>query len=159
MGFDAEIDYVKQTRKIPNTVTEEEVDWTGPFTKTITSKSYTDGYSKVTADFPVVKTLTASGAGGGGVSIENQTGGEANAKKGKSGSKKKDWKNPYDKHYNTLEQINEALREREKLERRYQRLLEQSDTKGGDLVKNAEQQIEKAEDEIALNKKLNSLRA
>jgi hypothetical protein len=77
-------------------------------------------------------------------------------KDGGGGSKKKDWENPYDKHYNTLEQINEALREREKLERRYQRLLERSNTKGGDLVKNAEQQIEKAEDEIALRKKLRS---
>jgi hypothetical protein len=160
MGFDAEIDYVEQTRKIPNTVTEEEVDWTSPFTKTITSRSYTNGYSEVTADFPVVKTLTASGAGGGGVSIGNQTGGKANAKKGKSGgSKKKDWKNPYDKHYNTLEQINEALREREKLERRYQRLLEQSGTKGSDLVKNAEQQIAKAEEEVRIREKLRSARA
>ena len=83
------------------------------------------------------------------------------AKKSSSGgkSKEKDWENPYDKHYNTLEQINEALREREKLERRYQRLLEQSNTKGSDLVKNAEQQIAKAEEEVALREKLRSQRA
>jgi hypothetical protein len=90
--------------------------------------------------FPVVETLTASGAGGGGVSTENVDGGNANAKKGKkSGSKSEKYKNPYDKQYNSLEEINEALRERERLERRYQRLLDQSNTKGSNLVKNAEE--------------------
>lgn len=64
-------------------------------------------------------------------------------KKGKKGggSKKKDWENPYDKHYNTLEQINEALREREKLERRYQKLLEKQGTLATNLIANSEKEL------------------
>jgi hypothetical protein len=41
-----------------------------------------------------------------------------------SSSKKENWENPYDKFHNTLEQINDTIREREKLERRYQSLLD-----------------------------------
>ena len=59
----------------------------------------------------------------------------------KGGSKKKDWKNPYDKHYNALEQINEALREREKLERRYQKLLEKQGTLATNLIANSEKEL------------------
>ena len=33
-----------------------------------------------------------------------------------------EWKNPYDEQYNTLEEINEKLREREKLEKKLQLL-------------------------------------
>ena len=36
-----------------------------------------------------------------------------------------EWKNPYDKQYNTIEQINEELRKREVLEKNFQRLQDQ----------------------------------
>jgi hypothetical protein len=38
------------------------------------------------------------------------------------------WENPYDKFYNTYERINNQLRIREKLERAYQRLLDDEGT-------------------------------
>ena len=39
-----------------------------------------------------------------------------------------EWKNPYDKQYNTIEQINEELRKREILEKNFQRLQSQGKT-------------------------------
>jgi hypothetical protein len=42
---------------------------------------------------------------------------------GGSGNKT-EWKNPYDKLHDDLEKINDTIREREKLERRYQSLLD-----------------------------------
>ena len=70
-----------------------------------------------------------SGGGGGG---------------GGGGSKTK-WENPYDEFYNTVEDINEELRTREKLERRYQALLDKTGTKASDLVKNAKDQLKSLE--------------
>jgi hypothetical protein len=43
---------------------------------------------------------------------------------GYSKSKSSEWENPYDKLHNELEKINDTIREREKLERRYQSLLD-----------------------------------
>ena len=44
---------------------------------------------------------------------------------GKSSGSTSEWKNPYDKQYNTIEQINEELRKREVLEKNFQRLQDQ----------------------------------
>ena len=76
----------------------------------------------------------SSGGGGGG---------------GGGGSENK-WENPYDELYNSVEDINEELRTREKLERRYQRLLDVTKTKAADLVKNAELQLASLEKERAM---------
>jgi hypothetical protein len=92
--------------------------------QTLTSEMRTAG------SITIPKIVGKNSDGSGGYqSISGTYRGSADAtvnppKSKKTGSKKKDWENPYDKHYNTLEQINEALREREKLERRYQKLLE-----------------------------------
>ena len=56
-------------------------------------------------------------------------------------------KNPYDKFYNTVQKLNEELRKRNKLEREYQRLLDNSNTSGEDLVRNAEKQLVSLENE------------
>jgi F0F1-type ATP synthase membrane subunit b/b' len=63
------------------------------------------------------------------------------------GDTKEKWENPYDKFYNTVAKINEELRERERLERRYQQLLDKTDTKASDLVKYAEKQLASLEKE------------
>lgn len=48
---------------------------------------------------------------------------------GGGGSKStSEWKNPYDKQYNTIEEINEELRKREILEKNFQRLQDQGKT-------------------------------
>lgn len=75
---------------------------------------------------------------------------------GSSGSDKKDstWENPYDKLYNLTEQINEALRQREKLEREYDRILERRGSTFGELRKNYNSQLNSLKEEIRLQEQL-----
>lgn len=80
-----------------------------------------------------------SGGGGGG---------------GGGGGEKTKWENPYDEFYNVVEDINEELRTREKLERRYQALLDKTGTKASDLVKNARDQINSLEKQKKLREGL-----
>jgi hypothetical protein len=56
---------------------------------------------------------------------------------GGGGGGGKDWENPYDKLYNITENINRTLREREKLERRYQILLDKRFTTAKALHENS----------------------
>jgi hypothetical protein len=56
---------------------------------------------------------------------------------GGGGGGGKDWENPYDKLYNITENINRTLREREKLERRYQVLLDKRFTTAEALRKSS----------------------
>lgn len=80
---------------------------------------------------------SSSGGGGGG-----------------SSSKDTVWENPYDKLYNLTEQINEALRQREKLEREYDRILERRGSTFKELRANYNAQVKSLEEEIKLQEKL-----
>lgn len=73
-----------------------------------------------------------------------------------SGSSKKEstWENPYDKLYNLTEEINEALRQREKLEREYDRILERRGSTFQELRKNYSSQLQSLQKEIALQNQL-----
>ena len=73
-----------------------------------------------------------------------------------SSSSKKDsaWENPYDKLYNLTEEINEALRQREKLEREYDRILERRGSTFQELRKNYNAQLQSLQKEIALQNQL-----
>jgi TP901 family phage tail tape measure protein len=73
-----------------------------------------------------------------------------------SGSSKKEstWENPYDKLYNLTEEINEALRQREKLEREYDRILERRGSTFQELRKNYNAQLQSLQKEIALQNQL-----
>lgn len=75
---------------------------------------------------------------------------------GSSGSEKKEstWENPYDKLYNLTEEINEALRRREKLEREYDRILERRGSTFRELRKNYNAQLQSLQKEIALQNQL-----
>ena len=99
-----------------------------------TKKPYTTNMNENTTETWMIKSAVA--VKGSAEDIKYKPSGSK-----KSGSKKKDWENPYDKHYNTIEQINEALREREKLERRYQKLLEKQGTLATNLVANSEKEL------------------
>lgn len=66
----------------------------------------------------------------------------------------KTWKNPYDKFYNTTEKINELLRDRNNLEREYDRLLSRNSTTVEQLNKNLEKQLKNLEDQIKSQKVL-----
>lgn len=75
---------------------------------------------------------------------------------GGSSSEKKEtpWENPYDKLYNLTEEINEALRRREKLEREYDRILERRGSTFRELRKNYNAQLQSLQKEIALQNQL-----
>lgn len=93
----------------------------------------------VKPSMPDVTPSTSSGGGGGG-----------------GGSEKKPsyWENPYDELYNLQEKINEALRKREALERRYQKLLKQEQATLSDIRKSYYDQIEHLGTEADLQKQL-----
>lgn len=97
-----------------------------------------------------IESITSTGSNGGSIDFETIEKGKENKK-----SQKKDtWTNPYDKYYNILEKINEALRQREKLESEYDRILNGRNTTGAALIKNSLKQIALLQKEIALQKKL-----
>ena len=61
--------------------------------------------------------------------------GEINTSGSKSGgSAPKKWENPYDEFYNSIEKINESLRTRERLEQRYQRLVNRNAASAAELA-------------------------
>ena len=104
------------------------------------------GYTEAIA----IESITSTGNNGGSVDFGTIEKGTENKK-----SQKKDtWTNPYDKYYNILEKINEALRQREKLESEYDRILNGRNTTGAALIKNSLKQIALLQKEIALQKKL-----
>lgn len=76
-----------------------------------------------------------------------------------SGGSSKSWENPYDKFYNLTETINKNLREREKLERTYNKLLREQqhilntidyEKNLSDQISNLKQQADKLRREYAL---------
>lgn len=79
---------------------------------------------------------------------------------GGNASKKEEdkWENPFDKLYNLVREIDEELRQRERLERRYEKLLESVDMTAGKLFDNAVEQLRQLEKEKLLNKELQEAR-
>lgn len=98
-----------------------------------------------------IKSVSASKAGGGGAFTAprlNTTSGNG------SSDKTSTWLNPYDKLYNLTEQINEQLRQREKLEREYDRILERRGATFQELRKNYNNQLASLERELAFQERL-----
>ena len=71
-----------------------------------------------------------------------------------SSSKPKQWKNPYDELYNLQEKINSALRERERLEHRYQDMLKDHTKVAQDLTKNSYEEIASLKKQLALQNQM-----
>ena len=92
-------------------------------------------------------TVTPSNRGGGG------KGGGGGGGGGKA-EKPTYWENPYDELYNLTEKINEALRTREALERRYQKIAKLSVTTAGEMRKAFKDQISQLRYELELQKQL-----
>ena len=105
-------------------------DW--QFTKTITGTKRKDG---------------ASGYFGG---YSPPTGGETSG----GGGSSSEWENPYDESYNTLRAINAELRERDRLEREYQHLLDKERTSWKELLSNSYEFINNRKEEAALQEQL-----
>lgn len=112
-----------------------------------------------TVEIPQLR-FVSTGSGGGGVSTPNITAGQGNkpssSSSGSSGSSSKPsyWKNPYDELFNLQERINEALREREALERRYQKLLKSSTASLDEIRRGYREQIAHLKTEIELQRQL-----
>lgn len=106
-----------------------------------------------------LKTVSISGGNGGGLynrAFTTPNLGNNGGSTGGSSSEKKEttWENPYDKLYNLTEEINEALRRREKLEREYDRILERRGSTFRELRKNYNAQLQSLQKEIALQNQL-----
>lgn len=88
--------------------------------------------------------------------VASSVGSSGKSSTGGSSSEKKEstWENPYDKLYNLTEKINEALRQREKLEREYDRILERRGSTFRELRKNYNAQLQSLQKEIALQNQL-----
>ncbi len=160
MGYDAEVIYTTQTRKLPHYVQTEKRTENPDGTVTIESGTpYITGYDEVTGEFPIVKTLTSTGSGGGGISVRNASGpkgSKSGGGGGGGGSKEKPsyWENPYDELFNLQEKINEALRTREKLERDYQKLLKSTSASLSKIRKDYFDQIKALKQEINLQRQM-----
>ena len=91
-----------------------------------------------------------------GTTLGSRDNGSSSSGSGSSSSKKKEttWENPYDKLYNLTEKINESLRQREKLEREYDRILERRGSTFRELRKNYNSQLQSLQKEIALQNQL-----
>ena len=96
---------------------------------------------------------TPGGTYGGGRSFTSGSGSSGGSKKGG------EWDNPYDELYNLTEKINEALRDREKLERQYDRLLKDRNASYTDLIRNTLDSMANLRKEIALQQALQAGRA
>lgn len=107
-----------------------------------------------------IKSSTSSYSSSIGSSLEGATLPSRNNSSGSSGSssgsekKESTWENPYDKLYNLTEEINEALRRREKLEKEYDRILERRGSTFRELRKNYNAQLQSLQKEIALQNQL-----
>lgn len=103
--------------------------------------------------------FVSTGSGGGGVSTPNINKGKSNKSSSTSGktpssSKPSYWKNPYDELFNLQEKINEALRQREALERKYQKMLKLESTTMADIRKGYFDQINMMRQQIQLQQQL-----
>ena len=71
-----------------------------------------------------------------------------------SDSDDEDWENPFDKLYNLVRKIDEELRQRERIERRYEKLLESIDTSANKIVAVSREELTQLERERMLQEKL-----
>ncbi len=65
-----------------------------------------------------------------------------------------EWKNPYDKQYNTIEKINESLRERENLEKDFQRLQQRGETNAQSTLEHYKKIFKNLQTQLDLQKEL-----
>lgn len=88
---------------------------------------------------------------GGQVSVNTIKGGSG----GKSSDNDEDtWENPFDKLYNLVRKIDEELRQRERIERRYEKLLESIDTSANKIIAVSREELAQLERERMLQEKL-----
>lgn len=112
-------------------------------------KEYAQGIAELTAlkswllaskENSNLATDAASSGAGGASPFEDKKDSSKDSKKDSSKEEEK-WENTYDWLYNLTQDINEQLRIREKLERNYDRLLQDTSKSAADLHKNLQEQL------------------
>lgn len=102
---------------------------------------------------PSIKSLQYNGPSAPKINTSTRSNAASNqSKSSNSGSSEKPsyWENPYDELYNLQEKINESLRTREALERRYQKLLDKTATSLSEIRKAYYDQIKQLRAEADL---------
>ena len=79
-----------------------------------------------------------------------KTGGNSGGAQGKL----EDWENPFDRLYNLVREIDEELRERERIERRYEKLLNDLNVNADEIVKINDKELKQLQKEGNLQKQL-----
>lgn len=87
-----------------------------------------------------------------GYGYDNVYGGSSGGKS--SDNNEKTWENPFDKLYNLIRKIDEELRQRERIERRYEKLLENIGTSANKIITISRKELEQLEKERALQEQL-----
>lgn len=109
------------------------------------------GYTKMGRLKSISYNSTTTGGGLSNFTVPDRN---STGSSGSSEKKETTWENPYDKLYNLTEEINESLRQREKLEREYDRILERRGSTFQELRKNYSSQLQSLQKEIALQNQL-----
>jgi hypothetical protein len=154
MGFDAEITYQEDTRKLPMYEQTETITKNSKGERVVrTGTPVIYDWADVTGYFPVVKTFTPSGTGGGNISVSNMSSSTPSSGSGGSGSsgggggssseekEEEPWVADYDWLYNLVEKTNEELRKRNKLENEYEKILRKEGIQLSDALKNRQDQL------------------
>lgn len=92
---------------------------------------------------------------GGTLKLSGGSGGAGSGRGGSSGKNGKDeWENPFDKLYNLVRNIDEELRQRERIERRYEKLLKSLDISANKIVAINREELAQLEKERELQEEL-----
>ena len=122
-----------------------------------------NGFKTITQEVEYVTGLDTTGKGvtyTGGVGSGSTYNSKNSGGGGSGGSEKTDtWENPYDELYNLTEKINEALRTREALERRYEKLVKKTSSTVNEVTKAYYDQIKHLRTEADLQYQMQAGRA
>ena len=98
--------------------------------------------------------IGGSNSSGSNSSSSNKTSSSSSSSKKEAEEEKEIWENTYDWLYNLTEDINEALRERERIERRYDEILKDRSTTYQDLLDNVYDQLDALQKEYDLQEEM-----
>ena len=135
----------------------EAIDLNSYYTKLMKIEGMTEEVAKSilqTWGFAVVTSKEWSTDAAGNIVAGSIAGIRLDANQLLEGAAGEKWENPYDKFYNIYEKINGLMREREKIERRYDRLLRDRNVSGKDLVDNSKKELENLKNQAKLQKYL-----
>ena len=92
---------------------------------------------------------------GGKLSLSGSSGGTKTSNSSGSGDEdEKTWENPFDKLYNLVREIDEELRQRERIERRYEQLLTSLNSSANEIIKVSREELVQLEKERSLQEEL-----